>query len=115
LAALQHVLPLHLSELKTAAFDGLQDASDKYSDSLGMPFERPVQQWKDIRHALIGLNEWVYSGRLPGKNDAGNVGYHKEEKMFNYLAKSVGCGRAGRMSRPLARGSGFYGYRHVRV
>ena len=36
-------------------------------------------------------------------------------KMFNSLAKTVVPRRAGQMSRLLARLSGLYGYRHVRV
>ena len=43
--ALEQVLPWHLSELQTAAFDGVRITSDKHTDSLGLPFEQQAQRW----------------------------------------------------------------------
>jgi hypothetical protein len=35
---------------------------------------------EDLRLALIQLNEQVYSGPFRGKNDADDVGYHREDQ-----------------------------------
>lgn len=43
--ALEHALPWHLSELRIAAFEGLRVASDRSTDSLGMPFEEQARPW----------------------------------------------------------------------